>query len=635
MRKIRVIAAETHTSEYLLHKYWARKPHNVLSELIKELVPQGGIIVDPFCGSGVVLHEAQKLGYTVYGFDINPIACLISRVLTSPPDSKIFSQTVTRILDEISEEISSSYSENGQQIKYCVHSIIAKCPDCGQVQSQSEATSSGKNLLCSKCGSKLRFNLEHLVSTEITAIAYENSKELDTSTELLDNQQIKSSRIVFEQDNTKYTFSFAENRRILAYNGMNTQHLFTARNFSILCYIANQFSKIEDDKVRDAAMLLLSASVAQCSRLIANRNNLSTGGPAWSIPGFWVPAIHLETNPLVHLRARLQKFNRGLEALTANQYEGVVIIEKIDSRIGLANLSNNGVHSDLVFFDPPYGDNVPYVEFSSMWNSFLNDFPNPDSDISVSDRLSKIDAWDRYNHDLSSSIRAIHDNLKPNGRILITFNNNDMRAWKALLSSLQSNHFSCECVTYQIPAVVSSKAQKSIKGSYISDIYSVYKKVKNKTVSTSLTPVSEDLIACAKYRGGRISKALAHRTMIISWIKNNISVSLLDEMTSIQNSIFYEENEMLYLKSYDFPSVSPFENDARRLASEILDQGPCEWKTLYEKIAASVANYEIPDPHELKAVLEGFVTFDNNRCIACVPVPEQLSIFDIIKEIPN
>lgn len=204
-----------------------------------------------------------------------------------------------------------------------------------------------------------------------------------------------------------------------------------------------------------------------------------------------------------------------------------------------------------------------------------------------------------------------------------------MRAWKALLSSLQSNHFTCEYVTYQIPAVVSSKAQKSIEGSYISDIYSVYKKSKNKSVSTSLSPVSEDLIACAQYRGGKISKALAQRTMIISWIKNNISVSLLDEMTSIQSSIFYEENGMFCLKSFDFPAVSPFEKDARELASKILNQGPCEWKILYEKIAALIANYGIPDPHELKAVLEGFVTFDNNRCIACASVPEQLSIFDI------
>lgn len=629
MKEIKVIAAETHTPEYLLHKYWARKPHNVLSKLMKELVPDGGVVVDPFCGSGVVLHEAQKLGYTAYGFDINPTACLISRVLTSPPDPHEFSSTINSILEEISDKVNESYSEKKQQIKYCIHSIIAKCPNCGLVQNQSEATQNKKNLLCVKCGTKIRFNLEHLVNTEITAIVFDKSKDLEKTPELLLKQQEKSYQTVFDNDRNKYTFDFAENRRILAYSGMNTQHLFTPRNFSILCHIADRFSKIQDEKTRDAAMLLLSASVAQCSRLIANRNNLSTGGPAWSIPGFWVPAVHLETNPLVHLRARLQKFNRGLEALNSGKYEGSAVIEKIDSRIGLASLSNNGVYSDLVFFDPPYGDNVPYVEFSSMWNSFLNDFPDPDADISVSDRLSKTDAWDRYDHDLSTSVQAIHDNLKPTGRLLITFNNNDMRAWKALLSSLQSNHFTCEYVTYQIPAVVSSKAQKSIEGSYISDIYSVYKKAKNKSVSTSLSPVSEDLIACAQYRGGKISKALAQRTMIISWIKNNISVSLLDEMSSIQNSLFYEENGMLCLKSYDFPAISPFEKDARELASHILNHGPCEWKTLYEKIAASVANYGIPDPHELKAVLEGFVTYDNNRCIACAPVPEQLSIFDI------
>ena len=43
------------------------------------------------------------------------------------------------------------------------------------------------------------------------------------------------------------------------------------------------------------------ASVAQCSRLIAYRNDLTTGGPAWTVPGFWVPPVHLETNPLPHI----------------------------------------------------------------------------------------------------------------------------------------------------------------------------------------------------------------------------------------------------------------------------------------------------------------------------------------------
>jgi len=33
--------AKTHTSMYLMHKYWARKPHNVVSEYIKHHTKEG------------------------------------------------------------------------------------------------------------------------------------------------------------------------------------------------------------------------------------------------------------------------------------------------------------------------------------------------------------------------------------------------------------------------------------------------------------------------------------------------------------------------------------------------------------------------------------------------------------------
>lgn len=49
-------------------------------------------VFDPFCGSGTVLLEGQKLGLNVMGFDINPLAALITRVqLQGIPKSKIAS----------------------------------------------------------------------------------------------------------------------------------------------------------------------------------------------------------------------------------------------------------------------------------------------------------------------------------------------------------------------------------------------------------------------------------------------------------------------------------------------------------------------------------------------------------------
>ncbi|MFQ6062383.1 MAG: DNA methyltransferase, partial [Methanosarcinales archaeon] len=33
-----------------MHKYWARKPHNVVAEYIKKYSEEGEIVLDPFCG---------------------------------------------------------------------------------------------------------------------------------------------------------------------------------------------------------------------------------------------------------------------------------------------------------------------------------------------------------------------------------------------------------------------------------------------------------------------------------------------------------------------------------------------------------------------------------------------------------
>ena len=47
------IIAQAHTPMYLIHKYWARKPHNVVSEYIQHYSREGEIVLDPFGGSGV------------------------------------------------------------------------------------------------------------------------------------------------------------------------------------------------------------------------------------------------------------------------------------------------------------------------------------------------------------------------------------------------------------------------------------------------------------------------------------------------------------------------------------------------------------------------------------------------------
>lgn len=64
-----------------LHPYPARFISEIPGQAL-DLLGVDGPVIDPFCGSGTTLAEAQRRGLPATGIDLNPIACLISRVRT-------------------------------------------------------------------------------------------------------------------------------------------------------------------------------------------------------------------------------------------------------------------------------------------------------------------------------------------------------------------------------------------------------------------------------------------------------------------------------------------------------------------------------------------------------------------------
>lgn len=52
------------------------------AQIIKQL-PKSAALLDPFCGSGTIVYEAQKFGLNAIGFDMNPLAIDLSRGKTS------------------------------------------------------------------------------------------------------------------------------------------------------------------------------------------------------------------------------------------------------------------------------------------------------------------------------------------------------------------------------------------------------------------------------------------------------------------------------------------------------------------------------------------------------------------------
>lgn len=74
-----------------IHPYPAKFIGRIPRALIEYLpIPPSTAVFDPFCGSGTTLVEAQRAGLDAVGIDLNPIACLLTRVKTSalPPSLK-------------------------------------------------------------------------------------------------------------------------------------------------------------------------------------------------------------------------------------------------------------------------------------------------------------------------------------------------------------------------------------------------------------------------------------------------------------------------------------------------------------------------------------------------------------------
>lgn len=66
------------------HAYPARAHPVTARRLVEALVPEGGVVLDPFCGSGTVLVEAMLAGRAAIGSDLNPIAVMLARAKTFP-----------------------------------------------------------------------------------------------------------------------------------------------------------------------------------------------------------------------------------------------------------------------------------------------------------------------------------------------------------------------------------------------------------------------------------------------------------------------------------------------------------------------------------------------------------------------
>jgi SAM-dependent methyltransferase len=82
-----------------VHPFPARMAPELALEAL-ERAPDDAVVLDPMCGSGTVLQHARERGMSAFGYDIDPLAILVTRVTCTQVDAEHVQRAAVRLVDE-------------------------------------------------------------------------------------------------------------------------------------------------------------------------------------------------------------------------------------------------------------------------------------------------------------------------------------------------------------------------------------------------------------------------------------------------------------------------------------------------------------------------------------------------------
>lgn len=449
--------AESYTGLYALHKYWGKKPYNIMADFIKKYTQKGDIVLDPFLGSGVSISEAVFNGRKGFGIDINPSATFITEQVIKKIDPKLLTSEFLKIEKEIKDEINSFYIVHRNKERFV-----------------------GQNYLWE--------------NGLLTEVRYTNGSRSRHVSEPNDSDLELYNSLKKENLNRFYPQSkFYHNSRINAKGTQNISDLFTDRNLYALTVLYERLCKIEDEDLRNMFLFCFTSSIGQASKMvfvIKRRNKTKENGSeivnekkeigSWVI-GYWQPNEFFENNVWTCFETRFKKLVKAKkdQFLIPKQYHAAKDFDELNnskdyliinkpSQHYLKELPDNSI--DFILSDPPHGNRIPYLELSMLWNGWLNKEVNYEDEIIVSEAKERKKTPADYNLLLNVVINECFRVLKPDKCFSFMFNSLDDDAWCNVVSTFHISGFdllSIETLGYSANSVVQDNRKNGLQTDFI------------------------------------------------------------------------------------------------------------------------------------------------------------------------
>ncbi len=440
------LVEETRPPLYTAMKYWGKKPHNIWGEYIKHYTSEIGLYLDPFAGSAMSAFEAVKAGRKAIAFDLNPLTSFIIETYCGKFDSINFQKAVKKITTSIgNDDIYLEYFS--KDCDKCRKHAIAQ----HFKWEKNELYELG--VLCDHC--HCRYIARPTVNDKTKARKMANIK----------------IKYWYPTDTFHNTSSFSSSF-ISCVGGDNFYQLWTRRNLYIISKIFNSILDTTDNNLKNQLLLGFIKTIHLCSKMCIPRRELANRAfsTSWGRSAYICSSRQMEMNPLLVFKSScVDKKQSVISAMSAvRSYLGkqpkTLYVDdsnksnrtkNFDIKYGIVDVNTitnfiDNESVDFILTDPPYGGLVQYLDLSTIWLIWLKKInpkytPNFKNEITIKNKRN----IDDYNLKFQKAVKNLYKVLRPEGKIVFTFHNKDIKIWNAFLKAIRLANFDIEKVIHQ------------------------------------------------------------------------------------------------------------------------------------------------------------------------------------------
>jgi len=519
---------------YSAHRWWARRPPSVVRGLlIAAALPEdsnektywdifnneaafleGVSVFDPFSGGGSTLIEASRLGASVFGSDVDPLAVEIARHALRPPDEVTFTDVTDELIAAVTAVSRRYYPKPFKEWTplhyFFLHSV--SCPDCGEssllyrdliiardsrrhgaVRRDSPLITFCPDCLdihnlskCDRsyfscCNRRWQIDVGNFSSTKFECpycLVRSSHRDLQTGQSprqliaVEETNHILRRRIrapvpadlraislakSYLANNRKRLFIpkgeinvSGHDTRPVSYGIRKVEKLFTERQLVVFGTAFRWLRAANlNTAVSRATWLALSNALTSNNRLCGYARDYGRLSPLFGVRGYALPTLAVELNPLHPSAGRgtLHASSRRVLRSIPNEVTRFFWCQKRRrpvkktlklernrsvSRIRCRSASHAGIFPncpvDILFFDPPYFDNISYSTLSQLNRSWLRK-----SSLAGAPLLPKgTRPTDTFANNFAKCLKESMRSLRLGRPLAFTFHSALAEAWQAV-----------------------------------------------------------------------------------------------------------------------------------------------------------------------------------------------------------